>query len=376
MKKLQKLVEELKGSLFERDDEIEGILAAILSDTNLLLLGPPGTAKSLMARLVCKAFDGKYFEWLVHKFTTPEDLFGPISLKSMEQDVYRRVTTGKLPESNVAFVDEIWKSSDAVLNTLLTIVNEKVFHNNGVPTKVPLLTMVGASNELPEGDSLAALYDRFILRYWVRPLQDESNFLNLLKCENSDPKTKISLEELEKMKDAVSKVKVSNEVLNTLLEIKNDLKTKGITSSDRRWKMIIKVLCAVAYLRGRDEISQDDFDVLCNTLWDDPKEQKTIMEIVAKYANPLKTIALDFADAAEEVYALWKTSTSEAEEAKDNKAEMAATIEASSTLKEIIGAISSEVSKNKDHPGVSDLSKVLDRVRNMQKDVAKSVGIV
>lgn len=376
MKKLQKLVEELKGSLFERDDEIEGILAAILSDTNLLLLGPPGTAKSLMARLVCKAFDGKYFEWLVHKFTTPEDLFGPISLKSMEQDVYRRVTTGKLPESNVAFVDEIWKSSDAVLNTLLTIVNEKVFHNNGVPTKVPLLTMVGASNELPEGDSLAALYDRFILRYWVRPLQDESNFLNLLKCENSDPKTKISLEELEKMKDAVSKVKVSNEVLNTLLEIKNDLKTKGITSSDRRWKMIIKVLCAVAYLRGRDEISQDDFDVLCNTLWDDPKEQKTIMEIVAKYANPLKTIALDFADAAEEVYALWKTSTSEAEEAKDNKAEMAATIEASSTLKEIIGAISSEVSKNKDHPGISDLSKVLDRVRNMQKDVAKSVGLV
>ncbi|HTP29485.1 MAG TPA: AAA family ATPase, partial [Anaeromyxobacteraceae bacterium] len=127
------------------------------------MTGSPGTAKSALARTISRAFQAAYFERLVTKFTTPEELFGPISLKALEQDHYRRVTAGMLPEAQIAFIDEIWKANSAILNALLAVMNERVFHNDGAPCTCPLITLFGASNELPDGKELEATFDRFLL---------------------------------------------------------------------------------------------------------------------------------------------------------------------------------------------------------------------
>src|SRR5512144_3093913 len=135
---IQQLRADLSGSFPERRDVIDGALAAVLAGEHVLLLGPPGTAKSALARAIAQAFGGSYFERLLTKFSTPEELFGAISLKALEQDRFARVVTGKLPEAEFAFIDEIWKSSSAILNSLLTLVNERVFHNDGQPVACPL----------------------------------------------------------------------------------------------------------------------------------------------------------------------------------------------------------------------------------------------
>ena len=141
---------ELNAIYFEREEVIRGLLIGLLTRQHVLLLGPPGTAKSMLANDICSRIGGRYFHWLLARTSTPEELFGPISLKALEADSYRRVTTGKLPEANIAFVDEIFKCNSAVLNSMLSVLNERLFFNDGAPVEVPLQMAVGASNELPE----------------------------------------------------------------------------------------------------------------------------------------------------------------------------------------------------------------------------------
>src|SRR4051812_22993827 len=161
--KLYQLRTDLADRFPERKQAIDGALFSILACEHVLLIGPPGTAKSALARAIAQTFSGVYFERLLTKFSTPEELFGPISLKALEQDRFARVVTGKLPDAEFAFVDEIFKGNSAILNSLLTVVNERVFHNDGAPVQCPLVTLFGASNELPEGKELEALFDRFLL---------------------------------------------------------------------------------------------------------------------------------------------------------------------------------------------------------------------
>src|SRR6266581_5473118 len=148
--KLRKIREELQQMFLERTELIDGALAALLAAQHVMIVGPPGTAKSMLADELCQRIEGaSYFQWLLTKFTTPEEIFGAVSLKALEQDDYRRVTTHKLPEAHVAFLDEIFKANSSILNALLTLINERVFHNGRERVTVPLVTMFGASNELP-----------------------------------------------------------------------------------------------------------------------------------------------------------------------------------------------------------------------------------
>jgi len=140
----------------ERDAEVRGLLVAALAGEHCLMIGPPGTGKSALARAFADALGGaNYFEWLLTRFSTPEELYGPISLAGLKADRFKRVTAGKLPECHVAFLDEIFKSNSAVLNSLLSAVNERIFHDDGAARQIPLLTCVAASNEMPEGPELA-----------------------------------------------------------------------------------------------------------------------------------------------------------------------------------------------------------------------------
>lgn len=163
--KFNSIEEELQEFFVEREEVLHGLAVAMLSETNILLLGPPGTAKSMSVRawrdhIVASKGTGKKtdegakkFEWLLTKFSTPEEIFGPYSIKALsEEDRYSRITVNKLPECHLAFLDEIFKCNSGLLNALLPVLNERVFHNDGIAHKIPLLTVVGASNEIPDQD--------------------------------------------------------------------------------------------------------------------------------------------------------------------------------------------------------------------------------
>src|SRR2546428_11277349 len=180
---LRTIRDELQQVFLERNELIDGALVAFVAAQHVLVIGPPGTAKSMLADEICRRIAGAhYFQWLLTRFTTPEELFGAVSLNALEQDDYRRLTTHKLPEAHIAFLDEIFKASSSILNTILTVMNERRFHNGREVTEVPLLTLFAASNELPEDDELLALHDRFLLRFVVDYLDEDFRFLKLLQA--------------------------------------------------------------------------------------------------------------------------------------------------------------------------------------------------
>src|SRR5579885_3148653 len=207
--KLGRIRDELNRMFLERAELIDGALAALLSRSHVLLIGPPGTAKSMLAEELCTRIEGaRYFQWLLTRFSTPEELFGAVSLKGLEQDDYRRVTTHKLPEAHIAFLDEIFKANSSILNALLTLVNERIYHNGRARVTVPLITMFGASNELPDEEELTALFDRFMLRFTVDYIGEEFRFLKMLEGQSAAERTTLTLTELDELRAALGRVRV------------------------------------------------------------------------------------------------------------------------------------------------------------------------
>jgi MoxR-like ATPase len=283
LEKLKKVKNDLKTRYFERDDVIEGAFCALLTGSHLLLIGPPGTAKSQLANEICRKIEGaRYFQWLLTKFTTPEELFGAVSLRGLENDEYRRVISGKLPEADIAFLDEVFKASSSILNTLLTIMNERIFYNGTEKIGIPLITLFGASNELPsEEDELEALYDRFLLRYVVDYIKEDFRFLKMLNTGNEPTEEGvITREELDTCRAEAAAVKLPSSILKTISRIRRELGKKGITPSDRRYKQSVSLLKARAYLEERSEVSEDDLRFLENILWREPGEKAEIQSVI------------------------------------------------------------------------------------------------
>jgi MoxR-like ATPase len=295
---LQALRQSLITSFPEREPVIDGTLCAILASEHVLLLGPPGTAKSALLRAISQAFGARAFEHLLTKFSTPEELFGSISLKALEQDQYVRVTSGKLPEAEFAFVDEVFKANSAILNSLLTVLNERLFHNGGAPVRCPLVTLFGASNELPDGKELEALFDRFLLRYEVKYLLRPSNLRAVLTAPEPRAATTLSMELLRQEQGRAAAVKVTDATVDALLAIRDACKAEGVVASDRRWKKSLKLVQAAAHLAGAAETAPEDLSLLTDSLWREPSERPKVARLVGKLADPVRFQATEILDAA------------------------------------------------------------------------------
>jgi len=293
---IKDILDHLCAGLYERDESMHLVLLSVLAGESIFLLGPPGVGKSLIARRLKFAFrDGVSFEYLMSKFSTPDEVFGPVSIKKLkEEDKYERLTDNYLPGANIVFLDEIWKAGPAIQNALLTVLNEKIYRNGDVDLKVNIRGIITASNELPPTQAnLAPIWDRFLIRLEVDNIKKFSNFLDMITntedvYEDQIPEEiKFTNAQLDEWSEQIDKIEIPAEVLNTIQVIKIKLEeynARGvgipIIAHDRRWKKIIRLCRTSAFINGRSKVDLMDCFLLKHCLWSDPSQKDTIQEIL------------------------------------------------------------------------------------------------
>ncbi|ACX73048.1 ATPase associated with various cellular activities AAA_5 [Methanocaldococcus vulcanius M7] len=290
MKKIEKIRWELNSYFLERREEVDVALTSILANEHVVFLGNPGVAKSQLIRAVASHVNADYFEKLITRFTTEDELFGPLSIKELkDNDRFVRKTSGYLPTAEIAFLDEVFKANSSILNALLSIINERLYHNGDRIEKVPLISLFGASNELPEENELLAFYDRFLFRKTIKGIKNYENLKKLVKLdENYKPKTKISVKDVLKMQEKAKKVEIDG-IIDYLIDIKKKLSQNHIYISDRRFKKSVKAVKCFAYLNGKKEAEVEDLDILRHVYWEDIEDilivSKVVFDITNKYAD-------------------------------------------------------------------------------------------
>ena len=289
-----KMLKALNADLYEREVAIQLALLTTLAGESVFLLGKPGVAKSLIARRLKDLFkEGEAFEYLMNRFSTPDEIFGPIAISKLkDEDKYERKTEKYLPTANVVFLDEIWKAGPSIQNALLTVINEKIYRNGTEDIKIPLKVLIAASNELPaKNEGLGALWDRFIVRYTVNAISNDANFENYLTKSNSKSfkiaeNIKITNKEYLQWKKDIEKVTVSKVALNIVNAIRYYIKTYNSTNetkiyvSDRRWKKIIHLLKTSAFFNEREAINVMDCTLIVHAIWDNEMQINTVNDFV------------------------------------------------------------------------------------------------
>lgn len=319
LERFKQLLGEMNRGIYEKETEISLSLLAALAGESIILLGPPGVAKSMVARQLKTAFrEAQSFEYLMSRFSTPDEIFGPVSIQKLKtSDTYERAVEGYLPTADVVFLDEIWKAGPAIQNTLLTVINEKIFRNGNREMHLPLKLLVAASNELPaKGEGLEALWDRFVIRIESRPIKLEKNFrAMLLEVKSEEQRTSevkseergvkeqssaaegkansnaITAEEYAGWTERIDKIGVKIEVLDAISAIRKSLRAvnvdeaaerRNIYVSDRRWKNIVRLLRTSAFMQDREEVDICDLLPIYHCLWQEPEERDAIRNIVIR----------------------------------------------------------------------------------------------
>ncbi|MEP6971047.1 MAG: AAA family ATPase, partial [Betaproteobacteria bacterium] len=275
---LRDTLEDLERNLLERDVPVRLLLLAALAGEHVLLIGPPGTAKSALARRLHAAFvDAPYFERLLTRFSVPEELFGPLSLKALELDRYERLTAGFLPTAQVAFLDEVFKANSAILNALLTLLNEREFDNGSGRVKVPLVTVVGATNEVPDDASLQAFHDRFLLRVPVQPIADD-NFgaLLALPVMTAAARPRLHAHDLQPLRERAQQVMLPQAIVGHLVAARRWCAQQSLTVSDRRWRKLVGLLQLQAVSRGALQVQAWDLWLLPYALGATPEQVEAL----------------------------------------------------------------------------------------------------
>ena len=283
----------LSSALVERDEEIDLCLTALVAKEHVLFVGPPGLAKSALLDGLLACATGRKFSALLTRFSVPEELFGPISLSALKADRFVRVTTGKLPEAEFVYLDEIWKASSAILNTLLKVLNERVYDaGDGVAKPVPLRLCVASSNEWPDpesGKELAAIFDRLLFRKTVSPIRSATGRQRLLWATRPVPHVAhpLTAADLDAAHAAAMALPFSTAAREALEAVLKELAKEGVRPGDRRQVKTVGAIRAFAFLAGADEVQPEHLEIAQHTLWDSPEEQpQKVAQVIAKIANP------------------------------------------------------------------------------------------
>lgn len=306
--KLEMIENELSSFHVEREAEIHGLILALMARTNVLFLGDPGSGKTkLVTDMTGHLVDAKLFKTLMSEFSVPDDIAGAPSLKALENDIYKRNTSNMLPEADVAYLDEVFKSNSAVLNFLLTAMNEREFYNGGEMVAIPLQTLIGSSNELPEReDGLDAFLDRFVLKFDVAPVTETSNRMRVmdsfLNRKDLKPTTLISMDELRSIQAQVDQVEVPISCRKTLLDIAKDLEQNHINVSARSMNQTLRIIQAQALYEGRSEAVEDDLAVCRHTFWKEPEHERIIYGKILSRISPDKNALESHMSEAMEIY--------------------------------------------------------------------------
>jgi MoxR-like ATPase len=294
--RITNILAEMSKGIYERNRELGLALLSAVAGESIFLLGKPGVAKSLVARRLKMAFsDSHCFEYLMSRFSTPDEIFGPVKISQLkDNDTYERQTKGYLPEADVVFLDEIWKAGPAIQNSLLTIINEKIFHNGNKEIKVPMKALVSASNELPaDGEGLDALWDRFLVRLVVDCIQDKTSFEKMISGsavnEDITVSEPITADEFREWQHEIEEIAIHQNIFDVINSIRIQIaaynsekeEKEQIYISDRRWKKIVRLMKAAAFLNGNEQITTAQCWLIPDCLWNNTSQIKSVNEIVS-----------------------------------------------------------------------------------------------
>ena len=318
LESIWKTRDDLTCRFINRQDEIQLAVTALISNSNFLMFGDPGTAKSQLSEAFASAFgfnrsasspDDRYFRTQLTKFSTPEDLFGPVSIKGIKSDVFRRVTDRTLADCGFAFVDEIFKANEAILNSLLGVLEERIYINGPDVMSLPLTMVIAASNELPKpGGPLRAVYDRFTLRKHVLPLTSESDLVALakMKLKHSTNPTTIhttTMDEVNTVRAVLDDVVVPDDVIHSVITARKQIQNNhDIAVSDRAFCNAFDLIKATALLKGNSVATTADVTMLADSWWKIPEDRGPIATELMKVVSTDLVEGMELFDAAVELF--------------------------------------------------------------------------
>lgn len=378
--KFRQLEKNASATFAEREEVVEIAVHALLSKQNVFMLGVPGTAKSALIRYFVEALKGsKSFSKLMGAFTTPEEVFGPVDLKALDEGKTRFVTSGMLPTANIVFLDEVWKSGDGIVNAFLTALNEKVFQNGDKEEKIPMISCFSASNELPANDGLNAIYDRFAFRVEVKPISRANKLAELLTKPTYVAPPEITLEEIYTAHDEIAKVSIPTKVAEALVELVMKLREEGVTISDRTvmrsaadfdpvtGEKLLSIIKVGAWLDGRTECDFEDLKILRHCFWHDPQNARLVAREVNRIADPYSEKALEFGQQAEKIL---ETMNADLAKAADTKRKSQIFMQANQELKKIARRIEREVGAEAGSKKFGELTRLHAKIIEEAQDLA------
>jgi MoxR-like ATPase len=307
--KMIEVIQDVNQSVCEREELIDLIAIALLSRNNIFILGDTGQAKSYAVNQFRKRIVGaKQFEKLMSKQADEEQLFGRLDITGLIRgDKPTMITAGKLPDSHIVFLDELFKAGEGILNSLLTALNERIWTNEGEVVELPVISFFSASNEIPNFNNseeriLKPLYDRFQLKVITQYVDDKANRLKMLKIKQSGTnytvdKT-ITLDELMQMQAEVRAVEIPDRINDLMDTILCELRHKKIAVSDRKYFNFAPIVQAAAWLDGKTAVNEQHMLTLVNYLWNTPQEIDVVREVVELLCNNPISAELDEITAA------------------------------------------------------------------------------